>query len=339
MTSRFWRDKSPLNPYLASVEEINEQGNWDEVDSAYVLSCHTVRKVRQIETDGGAYNGPRRNGSTFQAKSPQEWMLAIQLAEQEEQKHFESLTTDHGYPDTTGMDWRQAHHARLQHLMTKYPKADWVLLQHGQFDGWDRKPKEATPPPPVTVQRIETIKRRYVANSQQLKELLANDENNDTEGIAELRRLLPQWGRFLTRHGVDPASLLQESSEPEEQASEQMVEQVSEQAASTSVEREPASTEGQASASGKLTLSPTEVSKIVGLHYQTVIKYLATGELPFGKKTGGKWTVAREPFLGWLHANDDAVRELAAPKPRAVSKTKATEPTNATFIHGRRASF
>jgi excisionase family DNA binding protein len=288
---------------------------------------------------------------------PQSWMQAIERAKADEAMHAADLTENHGYPDTTGKSPREAHFARLAFLMGKYPDADWDLLMEDQDRAMERRPATMGPrvSPPVTVQMIEDAKQRFLGYREQRQELITSGDNPELlmgviDSMAWKRRELegygvditaliasdagtasPVFGGSVVSAGVSPSVLKPAGDQGDS------VEQVS-------VDEEPEQELSKPSDAPAFipaaTMTAKEVSERIGMTYQTVIRLLASGELPYGKKVGRNWIVARESFLAWIESNDDTVRELSEPKERKKPQPKVQEQVlPRTIRHGRNAIF
>ena len=175
-------------------DHMEEQG-FEQQDMEYLVARFRIRKENNILASGAKYPDPFA------------WELALEQARNEENAYHQRLTQDHGYPDTAGMEWREAHQARLKFLMRKYPSADWELLFRGQFEGRDKKPVEAKMRP-VTIQAIEHTKQTVIALTQQREELHAY--GGVPAVVEEFDRTLARKKQTLEQYGVSPEELLKE---------------------------------------------------------------------------------------------------------------------------------
>ena len=58
-------------------------------------------------------------------------------------------------------------------------------------------------------------------------------------------------------------------------------------------------------------LSPDEIATILGVHRNTVWRWLATGKLP-GRKVGNVWLTSATALGTWLDSRNDAPNRAAA---------------------------
>lgn len=304
-----------------------------------VMAPHSYREVNRIR--GGSFN------------SPEDWAEAIRDAQEREQEYYAHLT-ELGFPDTAGMSPRDGHMTRIAYLMTKYPQADWDLLLTGQEEAMEWKPSPRPKPVPVTIQYIEKQKLRFLGRLLHRDELVRDGDKDGTLPLV-LRSYL-RIKEFLERHGVDTQELakskhtleyfnhplidsIPKSTPVDASADEGKTVEGTEQSSSVIEEdispAEPASED-------PLTMTAREASTLLGLTYQTVIRCLANGDLPYGKKVGRNWIITREPFMAWLDSNTDTVRSMtsqAGEKPGR--KNKASEPSTVLPMstRGRTPSF
>jgi excisionase family DNA binding protein len=321
-----------------------EAQGFTETDAAVVMSKFFYTAENRILGSGGG-----------RFPDPQSWMKAIERTKADDNAYAADLTANHGYPDTSGKSPREAHFARLAFLMGKYPNADWDLLMEDQDRAMERRPATMgpRPSPPVTVQMIEDAKQRFLGYREQRQELIASGDNPDLlMGIIDSMA----WKRReLEGYGVDIAALIASDAGSDSPASygsgassvvsPSVLKPAGDQGDSLvglSVPEEPkVSSPSDAPAFvPAATMTAKEVSERIGMTYQTVIRLLASGDLPYGKKVGRNWIVARESFLSWLSSNDDTVRELSTPKERKKPEPKPKEPAEPRVRrHGRSAMF
>ena len=55
-------------------------------------------------------------------------------------------------------------------------------------------------------------------------------------------------------------------------------------------------------------LAPEDLAKILGLHYDTVVRMLRRGEIP-GRRVGRVWRTDPAAFQAWLRRDDEAFRD------------------------------
>lgn len=331
------QSSSPLQiPYVQFLVHLEHVGMSPE-ESDVVLAPFSYREVNTLR--GGQFD------------NPEDWANAIRDAQEREQEHYARLT-EMGFPDTSGMTARDGHMARIVHLMTKYPKADWDLLLTGQEEAMERKGSLGPrPSPPITLQYIEKQKERFLARQDQRDELVAD---GDQDGL--LSAVIRSWMRlrdFLERHGVDTQDLKNTAQQslhrdvPKAVAGKSL-ETVSIHSTYVDPSAQPDHQDraevGTAGAEEPApdTMTAREVSTRVGLTYQTVIRCLASGSIPFGKKVGRNWIVARQPFLDWLASNGDSVRSMSAQvgeKPGRKPKVPQTPASLPASTQGRMPSF
>lgn len=323
-------------PFVRFMDHMEQQG-FDDIDRDVVMAPFSYREINTM------------NGSQF--SSPEKWSQAITTALEKEQQDYAQLTSM-GYPDTTGMSPRDGHMARIAYLMTKYPQADWDLLLSGQEEAMSRKGSLAPrASPPVTVQEIHKQKIRYLARQDQRDELIAN---GDKDGM--LVGVTRSWLRvrgFLERHGVDCEELKRTRGSLEyyglpladdafrstDVDTANTVDPVQSDNTAGGDDDAPAAAEPQP-ATPPDTMTAREVSQRVNLTYQTVIRALASGDLPYGKKVGRNWICARQPFLDWLASNDDTVRSMSSQAGERPGRKPTPEPQRPpSSTRGRMPSF
>lgn len=315
-----------------------EACGFTDIDKEVVLAKFLYREENRLLVQGKG-----------QFDDPLAWIQALEQAKEGEQRDYAELTEKHGYPDTSSLPPQEAHFARLAFLMTKYPDADWDLLMEGQESAMDRKPSPM-PVPQVTVQGIERTKKRFLALRNQRAELIASGENPELltsviQAMGRNRSSLERWGISIadliasgaSDVAVMPSAAGSVSNALEDNRAEELPVV---QGEGNKEEPETPTSTTSAPAEPKTTMTAKEVSDRIGMTYQTAIRMLASGELPYGKRVGRNWIVAREPFLSWIDSNDDTVRELSAPRERKKPQPKATEPTQPRAMrHGRNATF
>lgn len=189
------RPTNELEEQILFWDHMNEH-RFEPQDMEYIIARFKIRKENRILASGSKYPDPFA------------WELALERARLEEDTYHRRLTEEHGYPDTTGKDWREAHQARLRFLMGKYPSADWELLLRGQFDGRDRKPPEVKVRP-ITIQVIEHTKQAVIALTQQREEL--NAYGKIPTIVEQQDRAIARKKHDLEQYGVDPKELLKEN--------------------------------------------------------------------------------------------------------------------------------
>jgi excisionase family DNA binding protein len=64
----------------------------------------------------------------------------------------------------------------------------------------------------------------------------------------------------------------------------------------------------------RLVYSPAEVADMLGLHVNTVLRWLASGKMP-GRKVGGVWLVSDARLRAWVEATPDHLVQPAATDP------------------------
>lgn len=189
------RPTNAVEEQIQFWDHMNEH-RFEPQDMEYIIARFKIRKENRILASGSKYPDPFA------------WQLALERARLEEDAHLQRLTAEHGYPDTAGMEWREAHQARLRFLMGKYPTADWELLLRGQFDGRDRKPLEVKVLP-ITIQVIERTKQQVIALTQQREEL---DAYGKIPVVVErLDKAITRKKHALEQYGIDPKELLKEN--------------------------------------------------------------------------------------------------------------------------------
>jgi excisionase family DNA binding protein len=160
------------------------------------------------------------------------------------------------------------------------------------------------PAPPVTVQAIEDAKERFLGYREQTQELIASGDNPDLlMGIIDSMA----WKRReLEGYGVDIAELIASDAGS--------VSPVSNGSGASAVVSpsvlKPAGVQGDSLVgvsvpagipeSKRKTLSPREVSEIMGIAYKTVLQHLESGQIPHGIKVGNRWVVQQEQFEQWF---------------------------------------
>jgi excisionase family DNA binding protein len=68
--------------------------------------------------------------------------------------------------------------------------------------------------------------------------------------------------------------------------------------------------------SKRKTLSPREVSEIMGIAYKTVLQHLESGQIPHGIKVGNRWVVQQEQFEQWFKGKHREEQKPAVPPVR-----------------------
>lgn len=295
-------------PFFRFLEHLEAVGMTEE-EIDVVVAPHTYREVHRIR--GGSFD------------SPEDWAEAIRDAQEREQEQYARLT-GLGFPDTSDMSVRDGHLARISHLMVKYPQADWDMLLAGQEEAMERKGNAGPrPSPPVTVQYIEQQKIRFLGRLLHRDELM---RDGDKDGMLPMVvRSYLKVKEFLERHGVDTQELAKSKNTVEyfnhpladsTRNSTAVDAPAGEPKTVEAVEQTPSIEEAkpakEPSVADPLTMTAREASKLLGLTYQTVIRCLASGDLPYGKKVGRYWLITREPFMAWLDSNTDTVRSMTA---------------------------
>lgn len=337
---------------LRFLDEVERVGFADE-EQKVVLAPLTLREVKVIEADGSKFLSPR------------EWMTAIEDAHERERQFYRILHEAHGFPDTSTMEPAQGHYARLTHLMSKYPEANWDLLMQQQDTAMSRKPTPARPMK-ITVQVIERNQLIFLNLAADKKHLM---NERRFEEVATVSRTMERKRRTLLDYGIDPDALLTEYADEVERmvveranevavedrqplvlrgqglfdASEEKPvpdastsdEQGSEAAdiavPSLAPESVPVSVPEQPeSVSGAAVIGVNEMAQRLGRSAGTVREYLQQNKIPGAIQTGGRWTVNRDAFEEWLKGKP-AVIPSAREVRKAVQATTRPKWDNGDF--------
>lgn len=326
-----------------------ERVGFTEEEQQVVLAPMRLRPSKIVEAEGAKYS------------SPSEWSAAIEHALMQERLFIRSLHEVQGFPDTENMDMVQGHFARLAHLVSKYPEANWDLLMQDQDTAMSRKPTAAKPLR-ITVQVIEFTKKVFLNLYADRKHMMAT---GNLAELAQVSRTMERKRRVLQSYGVDPDVLLSEhATEVERLVAERANEVAPENsqpvalkesslfdAASdvnesdgggVGVKNSEVAEAAQETASLELAISEPsirervktsgfinarEIADRLELSYDTALKYLKQGRIPHASFSGHKYRVKADDFEKWFTAG--AVL-LPAPVDPATTPTLAEPVIDAT---------
>ncbi|MCB5291645.1 helix-turn-helix domain-containing protein [Arthrobacter sp. SO3] len=331
---------------------VAERVGFTEEEQQVVLAPWRLRPYKIVEAEGSKYS------------SPSEWSAAMEHALEQERKFYRILHEAHGFPDTAYMETVQGHYARLAHLMSMYPEADWDLLTQEQDTAMSRRPTRPRPMK-ITVQVVELSKMIFLNLAADKKHLMSQRRFDE---VATVSRTMERRRKILQDYGLDPDALLTEYADEVERM---VVERANEVAPG---ESEPLVLKEQAlfDASGERTLlavkapdiqeqgsdvvaaepvSPlaveslsesvpersepvsraavidvNEMARLLGRSAGTVREYLQQGRIPGAIQTGGRWAVNRSEFEEWLKG-----KPAAMPSSREV---RQKQPPRAKWDNG-----